>query len=65
MCVALLAGVWWIVPLIGLVMCLGFMVMAFRFARRGNGGICCGVHRNVPDDQVARSGREVNPEASR
>ena len=35
MCGLLLSGFWWIFPVMGLLMCLGFM--AFRFASRRRG----------------------------
>jgi hypothetical protein len=45
MCGPLLWGFWWIFPLMGLLVCLGFLVMAFRSAKRGRGFGCMGGHR--------------------
>ncbi len=51
MCAALLTGAWWVFPLIGFVLCLGFMLVAFRFARTGRGCMCMGGPRGMVNDQ--------------
>jgi hypothetical protein len=45
MCGPLVWGFWWIFPLMGFLMCLGFLVMALRFASKGRGFRCMGGHR--------------------
>ena len=58
MCGALLWGpawgVWWVFPLIGLLMCL---LMAFRFARGGSGCMFMGSHGGRPSDEVSETRR--------
>ena len=34
-------GFWWIFPLVGGLICLAFLVMAFRSMTIGRGGMCC------------------------
>ncbi len=64
MCAALLTGVWWVVPLIGFVLCLGFMLVAFRFARTGRGCTCMGGGpRGMVNDQ-GRTRPAVSSESS-
>ena len=54
MCGPLFWGVWWIFPLVGFSVCLGFM--AFRFLGTGRGFMCTGDgHRSTPTDQVPQS----------
>jgi hypothetical protein len=53
MCGPFFFGFWWIVPLVGFLMCLGFM--AFRFLGTGGGLMCMGGHRSTPTDQPAES----------
>ncbi len=65
MCGALLAGVWWIFPLLGFALCLGFMFLAFRSGCAGRGCMCMGNHRGITDDQGAQAGHGVSAKASR
>ncbi len=51
---------WWIFPMIGLLICLGFLVMAFRFVGTGRGFMCMGGHRGMGNDEVAETRREIN-----
>ncbi len=51
MCGALLGGIWWIFPLIGFVICAGFMLVMFLFARTGRGCMCMGA-RNTTNNAV-------------
>ncbi len=60
MCGALLGGSWWIFPLIAFVICAGFMLVAFLFARTGRGWMCMGGPRNTTHD-VAQRVPGVNP----
>ena len=42
-------GFWWVFPLVGGLICLAFLVMAFRSMTTGHGGRCClGGHREGP-----------------
>ena len=52
-------GFWWIFPLMGLVMCLAFAVMAFRFIATGRGFMCMGGHRPAGGDESAELRREI------
>ena len=53
-------GFWWILPLIGLAICLGFLVVAFRFVSTGRGFMCMGGHRGMETDEVAEMRREIH-----
>lgn len=55
-----MSGFWWILPLIGLAICLGFFVMAFRFMSTGRGFLCMGGHRSMGSDEVAEMRREIH-----
>ncbi len=65
MCGAFLVGMWWIFPLVGFALCLGFMVLAFRSARRGRGCMCMGNHSSITDSPGGQAGHAASPEASR
>ena len=54
MCGPLLWGFWWILPLVGMVMCLGFM--AFRLGT-GHGFMCMGGHPGTRKDQATEAQR--------
>ncbi len=60
MCGAFLSGGWWVFPLIGFVICAGFMLVAFRFARTGRGCMCTGGSRNSTNG-VAQPVPGANP----
>jgi hypothetical protein len=51
MCGPFFFGFWWIVPLIGFAMCIGFM--AFRGLGAGRGFMCMGGHGDTRTDHVA------------
>ena len=53
-------GFWWIFPLIGLLICLSFLVMAFRFMSTGRGLMCMGEHQGMGNDEVAEMRREIH-----
>ncbi len=53
MCGLLFWGFWWIVPLIGIAMCLVFML--FAALGPGRGFMCMGGHRHTRNDDVADS----------
>ncbi len=53
-------GFWWILPLIGLLICLGLLVVAFRFMSTGRGFMCMGGHRGMGNDEVAEMRREIH-----
>lgn len=56
MCGALLWGAsWWIFPLVGLLMCLGFLITAFRFRSLRLGCMCMGAHRGKRNQEVAET----------
>ena len=59
MCAALLTGVWWVFPLIAFVLCLGFMLVVFGFARTGRGCMCMGAPRGTVNDQGGQAGPAV------
>jgi hypothetical protein len=64
MCGAFLTGVWWVFPLIGFLLCLGFMVVAFRFARTGRGCLCMGGPRGNVGDQSGQVRAGVDTKTS-
>jgi len=53
-------GFGWIVPVMGLLMFLLCLAMAFRFARSGRGFMCMGGYRRVGRDRLADIDRDVN-----
>lgn len=57
MCGPLLSAYWWIFPLMGFLMCLGFVVVAFRFASTGRGFMCMSGQRGMPRGRVAEPRR--------
>ena len=51
---------WWIVPLLGMLLCLTFMVLAARFLVTGRGLMCMGGgHGTAQDPGAAELRREV------
>ena len=42
-----MGGIWWIFPLVGLIVCLAFVFMAFRLLMTGRGCMCMSAHRSV------------------
>ena len=54
---------WWIFPLLGLLVCLGMIVMMIR-AMRGGGFMCMGHHARGADDMadLRRELRELREE---
>ena len=59
-------GFWWIVPLIGLIVCLAFAVCAYR-ALTGRGQFMCmgGHDRDSKEDDLQREVRELREEVNR
>jgi hypothetical protein len=53
-------GFWWIFPLIGVLVCLAMMFVAFRFMSTGRGFMCMGGHRAMGNDHVAEMRREIH-----
>lgn len=51
---------WWVVPLIGSLVCLAFLVMALRSMSTGRGFMCMGGHQGVGNDEVAAMRREIH-----
>jgi len=51
-------GFWWIFPLIGLLICLVFVVAMVRFMG-GRGFMCMGDHRSHASDEEADLRREI------
>ncbi len=49
---------WWIVPLMGLLMCLAFAVLACRFMAGGRGVMCMGGHQPGGND-IAELRRQI------
>ncbi len=62
MCGPFLWGFGWIVPLVGVLMCLGFMLVMFRFAGTGHRSMCMGGRCGGPTDKDADA---ALPDASR
>jgi hypothetical protein len=52
-------GFWWIFPLIGMLVCLTFFVLMFRFMSTGRGLMCMGGRHGTAGDQVAELRREI------
>jgi hypothetical protein len=50
MCALLLPGFWWVFPLVGMLICLGFFLVMFRSGSAGHG--CMGMrgHRSPRDE---------------
>ncbi len=57
MCGPFLWGFWWVFPLVGLVMCLGMMLMMSRHAGAGHGGMCMGGPRRTPSHEAGDTGQ--------
>jgi hypothetical protein len=53
-------GFWWIFPLIGFLICVGFFVVAVRAMSAGRGFMCMGGHQATAPDQVAEMRREIH-----
>lgn len=51
-------GFWWIVPLIGMLLCLTFIVLAVRFVATGHGVMCMGGGHGAGGD-AAELRREI------
>ena len=60
LCGAGMWGFWWILPLVGALVCLALIVMAFRFVSTGRGFSCVGGHGGMGNDQTAEMRREIN-----
>jgi hypothetical protein len=54
-----MGGFWWIFPLMGMLMCLAFAVMAVRFIATGRGFMCMGGHHQAGGDDTADLRREI------
>ena len=51
---------WWIVPLLGMLLCFTFMVLAARFLVTGRGLLCMGGSHGAPRDaDAAEMRREI------
>ena len=53
-----MSGVWWVFPLIGMIVCMGFMAMMIWTMVRG-GMRCMGHHATPSEDRQAELQREV------
>ena len=51
MCGPQVWGFGWMFPLVGLFVCLGIGLLAFRFVGAGRGCMCMGGHRGTRNDQ--------------
>jgi hypothetical protein len=60
-------GFGWLIPLVGLAICVAFMVMMIRAARGGGRFMCMGGHAHGGDDMadLRREVRELRDEVSR
>jgi hypothetical protein len=54
-----MGGLGWIFPLMGLLLCLAFAVMAFRFIATGRGFMCMGGHQPSEENETAALRREI------
>ena len=52
-------GFWWIFPLIGLAICVAFLVMVLRFIGTGRGFTCMGGHQGVGREETSAMRREI------
>ena len=52
----LLASNWWIFPLVGMLIGLGFLIFLAHVASTGRGWMCMGGHHGVRKHQVAETG---------
>jgi len=52
-------GAWWIFPGLGFLVCLAFLVMAFRAMATGHGLMCMGGHRHSGSDEATDIRREL------
>jgi uncharacterized membrane protein len=52
-------GAWWIFPGLGFLMCLVFMIMAFRVMTTGHGVMCMGRHQHRGRDEATELRREL------
>jgi hypothetical protein len=50
---------WWLFPLLGILVCLGMIVMMVRAMRGGSGFMCMGGHQTHGPDQTADLRREL------
>jgi hypothetical protein len=56
----LTVGFWWIFPLMGLVMCLGCLLMMFRSVTTGRGFMCMRGHHGTQTDEDSEMRRELS-----
>jgi hypothetical protein len=52
-------GGWWILPMIGMVVCMGFMAVMMWAMMRGHGFMCMGGHDHRGHDPRADLQREI------
>ena len=56
-------GFWWIFPIVGMVVCVVFVIAMVRGMSGGRGFMCMGGHRNhASDDDLRREIRELREE---
>ncbi len=60
MCGLVWGGFWWIFPLIGLVMCIGMMLLMTRVAGRRGGCMGMGGSNRAPHDEPAALRRDID-----
>ena len=53
-------GFWWVFPLLGVLVCLAFLVVAVRFMSTGRGFMCMGGRGGMGDDEAAAMRRETH-----
>jgi uncharacterized membrane protein len=58
-CVGPISGFWWIFPVIGLLICLFFVVAVVRMMSRGGRFMCMGPHHHE-SNETARSVRDTS-----
>jgi hypothetical protein len=54
-----MSGFRWVFPLIGMLVCLAFLVMAVRLMSTGRGFMCMGGHQGTANDEVSAMRREI------
>ncbi len=61
MCGPFVWGFWWILPLMGAVMCLGMLLLASRRVGGGQGCLWMLGHRGRPEDGADQTGERGRP----
>ncbi len=52
-------GFWWVMPLVGVVLVMVFLITMIRMIRSGHGPMCIGGHDNGSRDELGALRREI------